>query len=1216
MSKSLVAKYEQILEFDPASTAFVELARAYLEQGDNDKAAEVCARGCALHARSVVGRVLWGKALINVGRAAEAMKQFDAAVNIDKTNPYAYNLIAETLLKKGLYRSALPILKKAAVLQPNDARVTRWIEQAQLAIAGGAAPVVEDTLSTQQPLDERGRPIDPNKAPKPAVAKKVAAPAKKPSAQPAADPDVFAAFGTFDSDAPTMVGTLADLAPGTAHGKNGGASNNGSPFNDAQLQSTVQSLQKAAPQNQAPRRTSTAELNALPVIEGVLSTGTTGADLKAVSSDDPFDAFGPAPEPNGTVRGLTSTFDALFFPNDDEGAPEAPPVPALSPTSAAATTAPRDIHIPVLQPTPEPVQQPNLNQEQYDGMSDSGLEEIPTASFHAPLVGHGGLLDDLPPISTESQPGVRVPRVEFSAKATEAIALEYENELREKLEAKVAKKSFLSRHGLKLAGVFGLILVAAGFVASIRFTRASNQGESLQSALGKGLVAVNADTQAQYRAAIGFFETARRMDSSSTEAVANTAFARAVLYAEHGKSQADKDAALAALTPEVISAFPDYNVVVRALLDPATGRAALFETPNKTSKVLAQSAKFLLAEKKNDEALKLLSKAVELDPKNVRALVALGNYYVSYEDWSNAQNILSGPVASLSPQHPERVAGLAEARLALQVDTDAALSDFQAVVQQEKNLAALGPRFARAYGLTLSANRKFEQAFAVLREAKPTTPAEIADNQVALGQALREGGQMRESQEAFELALQKTPQNEAAKEGLARVLLARSREKELLEVIKPDGEARRLWLVRGIAWFRLGDYKKARAELARTEVKGKFPSETVAYLALIDAQEEKGEKPIEILQKLLTTTKRNRATVEVALARLYMQRGLLDKAKGLLENAAKDNADYEGNSLLGELLLQANVDTAVALEPLKTALEHNSSHAPARMLLVKELLRVGQIEEAYQHSKAWTLDNPKSEAGWKQVATSAWQSGRISEAVAALAPAGRGLDDVEGQRLRANVLFASGDAAGAMGALKRANSLNSKDADTFCEIGFAYLRQSTSDDAFEAFTAAKREDGKSYCADLGLALSRLQGRAKSQLTAMREKAPNGWLRGLTDAALARIALDERKPKEAKAMAEAVLKAVGGSAAAMLVLADAEHRLKEEAQSLEDARKAVSLDAAAAKARLFYAEALQRAGGDKLAQAIVQYEAAASLSKDAAEVTRAQKAAAALRKQAN
>ena len=76
----MVEKYEQMLAQDPSSTVFVELARAYLDRGENDRAIQTCQQGVTHHPNSVVGRVLWGKALINTGKAADAMKQFDLAL--------------------------------------------------------------------------------------------------------------------------------------------------------------------------------------------------------------------------------------------------------------------------------------------------------------------------------------------------------------------------------------------------------------------------------------------------------------------------------------------------------------------------------------------------------------------------------------------------------------------------------------------------------------------------------------------------------------------------------------------------------------------------------------------------------------------------------------------------------------------------------------------------------------------------------------------------------------------------------------------------------------------------------------------------------------------------------------------------------------------------------------------------------------------------------
>ncbi|OJT21171.1 hypothetical protein BO221_30075 [Archangium sp. Cb G35] len=157
MAKSLVERYEQLLAQDPASSVFVELAKALVAKGEHARAIAVCEQGISHHPNSVTGRVLWGKALILMGRPAEAMAQFDQAVSIDKENPHAYNLISEVLLQRGLYRSALPILRKALSLQPNDARVRGWMEQAQAALAGGPAPAFGD-LNALEPTSAEEQP--------------------------------------------------------------------------------------------------------------------------------------------------------------------------------------------------------------------------------------------------------------------------------------------------------------------------------------------------------------------------------------------------------------------------------------------------------------------------------------------------------------------------------------------------------------------------------------------------------------------------------------------------------------------------------------------------------------------------------------------------------------------------------------------------------------------------------------------------------------------------------------------------------------------------------------------------------------------------------------------------------------------------------------------------------------------------------------------------
>jgi cellulose synthase operon protein C len=146
---SIVEKYEQILAADPRSRIFVELAKAFLERGDAARAVEVCRQGLEHHPSSILGRVIWGRGLLEAPDVKGALDQFEIAVGLDPASPYAYNLVGEALLAKGHPREALPYLGRAAELQPADARVKGWLDEARRRLrargddAGAAEPGAE-----------------------------------------------------------------------------------------------------------------------------------------------------------------------------------------------------------------------------------------------------------------------------------------------------------------------------------------------------------------------------------------------------------------------------------------------------------------------------------------------------------------------------------------------------------------------------------------------------------------------------------------------------------------------------------------------------------------------------------------------------------------------------------------------------------------------------------------------------------------------------------------------------------------------------------------------------------------------------------------------------------------------------------------------------------------------------------------------------------------
>ena len=1186
MSKPMVEKYEQLLAQDPTSTVFVELARAYIDRGDNERAIATCQQGVTHHPNSVVGRVLWGKALINAGKAADAMKQFDLAVSIDRENPHAYNLIGEALLRKGLYRSALPILRRAVALQPNDHRIAQWFEQTKQALAGGPAPILGDGPLVQD----------------------------KPAAPVAQSDDPFAAFAPAKTD-PDAQATVLMPAHTTAP-----VDRSRPPVPTAELPAV------APPPPQDARQT-----QELPLIAATME------------APDPFASFGTSSDPD-TVRGLTSTFDALgssgaFTGNgpqspqvDDEPSVVVQGVALEDPAPVPAPSGPRAGGPPVLQAVPAAAPPPPANNLLEDVVSTQS--ELPTSEFQMPGMiqtplhtagaaprSSGGLLDDIPDEIMEPPSAVVAPSVQFNTQATEAIAKEYERELRAKLEVTKQKKTFFQAHGLKVAVVAVLVVLVGGLGGSFVYTRVKNQGETLDTSIAKGLSAVNADTKEQYGAAVKALEQAIKMDDSNTEAAALNGYARAMLFAENGGTAADRDAAIAAFAqPSVRNARPDLALVVDYLTADDAGRSAarqqLLGSNLEKGAVQAQAGRMFLADKKYDDALARLKKATELDPRNTRALVALGDYYLAFEDWDSALEMLSR-AESLSKFHPARVIGHAEARLELGRELPEALNDLEGLPGSAEIPAALAGRYALMLGRAQSANGKHEEALKTLSEAQPKYTDLSLQYAMALGDAQRAAGQMAAAQKSFEEALKLAPKSESAKEGLGRVLLARSREKELTDRLRADKDARKVALLRGIAYYRLGDPKKARAELQTTQTNGKYPAEAAVYLALIDAQEEgSGDKAVETLERFAGSLKRNKATVQVALARVYMQKGALDKARTQLEDAAKDPQDYEGNALLGELLLKAGVPPDVAIEPLQRAVERNGSHAPSRHLLTRVLLQLGKVPEAVKQIEAWTLDNPSLELVWRDAALVYLQAGRIKDSANAMSKVSDKVDDIEWWRTKAQIEFARADGRAAMAALEKANKLNPKDAETFCEIGNAFVRQGNNDTAGAAYGAATREDPRSICGLAGPLFARpVKGsKSKELINGLLGRSTNAWEKGWLLSTLARIQLLDNDAGGARESVEEALKEAPFHPAVWFANGEVFKREKNDAKAIEAWGKAAEFDGSWSQVRLAYADALARQGGGALPQAITQYEAVLVIDQNEGDLARVKKTIATLKKQ--
>lgn len=1170
MAKSLVERYEQLLAQDATSSVFVELAKALLVKGAPARVIEVCEAGVKHHPTSVMGRVLWGKALLQLARPAEAMDQFDHAIALDRENPHAYNLISEVLLQRGLFRSALPILRKASALQPNNGRVREWLEQAQAALAGGPQPLLAEfrgfgtDAPAQTPGEEgadKGAKASAETASTEVKADESAAPAPAESGKAEAGREAPASASEKTADSEASV-PASSLSPATDSATEAPA-----PSEPVQLdlrEEDVSTSGEAVVGEPVPQPEA-------PVAAAAEEASVEVGEEAAPSAEVPLEEEEVASEPAAPARGGGLLGD--LPPLDDE-----PSISVLR--TAAASGSSRTV---------------------------------------APSTGKRALFDDLPDLPAATPAPAAAPKPKASEQDAAAVAAAYEKELRQKLTGKAEGPSFFARHGIRIAVAAVVVVVLGVGVAAFMMRRAASGGLSLNETLDHAERLISQDTRKSLGESLEQLALAGEMEEGNHRAWALTAYAHALLFADYGGSPEERRQALEALEkPGVRSDFAGLGLATDVLVADdrgrETARRALLDSQVDSAEVHALAGSLLLQAKKTDKALEHFKRALALSPRHVRAMVALGRYYQDFDDHPSALKVYTS-AREISPTHPEVRIGLAEARLALDQELKDALEDVEPLAAQDAELpAALRDRRQLVQGRLMAALGRYDEARTLL--AAGTKGPQALEFQLALGAAGRVAGHMDDAQRAYEEALKLQPKNEEALEGLGRTLLARDREREVLSRLGDSG-GRKVALVRGAAYTRLGDWKRARTELARTRVNDRYSPEAIVYLALADAAEGNAAQAREVLEKALAATKGARGDVRVALGQLYLREKAQDKAQAQFEEALKDPRDYEGGCALGRLLIARGLPD-MAVKPLTQSVERNGSHAEAREALGRTLLALGRTDEGLKQYEAWQLDSPGSAAAQKGFALALYHAGRFKDAVGAADRAVK-LDgeDVEAHRVRATSLFATGDAQGGFAALERANKLNPKDAETFCEIAQGFLRQGNADNAAAAYAAARREAPDVACGRIGEHYAKAGAGGKAAATALAEladKVPTAWDKAFAQAARARVLLVSGDVKEARAAAEEAVKLDPNGARGQLVLGLVALHEKQESEAKAALQKAVELDAASGPAHLALADLLARSPADA-ARAVDEYKTFLRLAGSAPEAERVEKALPALEKRA-
>ncbi len=1229
MAKSMVERYEQLLLQDPQSAVFVELAKVLLEKGEHTRAMEVCQQGLGHHPQSVIGRVLWGKALLHLGKPAQAMEQFDLAIAVDKENAHAYNLIGEVLVQRGLFRSALPILRKAAALQPNDGRVRLWLEQTQQALSGGPAPVLADLPGltanelAPKPLEE----VQP--------APKAEPPAPAPEA-PQAEP--------LEASAPPPPPAESQGLPPEADEMGG---------DDITRNINISQLQLPAPE-QAPAQS---EANA-PGLSVISAPGKVKVYMfpprpNAAPPPPPSDEdeladtpppFGGRADPEEHTPSLMAVPEA--HPAHGEGSGgllpdvDAPADKGLLPDVAAAGAGSGEEAAGAPEPPPEPQTQPEASAAGPGASSGGGLlgdlpppdeAELPavpsaarvsdsakTATASRPRGAKAGskrsLLDDIPEAAepqAAAAPRASAPKVDAAAAAAA-----YEKELREKLAKKAENPSFLARYGVKLAVGAVVLLVLGVGLGVYRFRRAQQGGQTLIEVLERTERAISLDTRASLKDALALLDRALEMDDGNSRAWALSAYAHALLYADHGGLTEERQQALTALEQSgVRAAYPGLSLATDMLVAddkarPSARHALLDSKLDDSSELHTLAGALLLQDKKPEKALEHFKRALEISSRNVRALVAIGQYYQDFEDYPSALKVYT-TARELSPEHPLARIGLAESRLALGQELDMALADVQAVGGDATLADSLRPRQQLAQGRLLAEMGRYNEALPLL-ESGAKGPLAF-DFQLALGEASRAAGDLPKAQQAYEAALALQPKSEAAREGLGRTLLDRDRVKEALEKLN-GSEGRRVALVRAAAYARQSEWKRVRQELEKTKVNNRYVPEAVAYLAMADTLDGNGgEQAREVLEKAVAASKQPRTELRLALGRVYWQQGTNDKAQTQFEEAMKDARDYEAPCSLGRLMLARGLPD-LALKPLTQAVERNGFHGEARDALGRALLALGRTDEAFKQFESWKKESPDSPEAQRGYALALFRTGQHQQAADAIRPVKLASNDATGYRLKATILFANGDMKGGVAALQASAKITSS-PETFCEMAQVFLRQDKKDDAANAFEKARTEGPDTPCGQVGehYVFPEEGGKAAAEsLKAIAAKASTVWDKAFAQAAMARVLLSANNVKGAHAAAEEAVKLDPFDGRAQLALGLVAVKERQVEPAIAALTKAVEYDPANGMAHLALADQLVRKQ-DELAHAIQEYESFLKLASASNEVKRVKKSLPLLKK---
>ena len=142
MKRAAVAdlqRWSEEVARDPASLAFLPLARAYRRQGRSEAALRLCLRGMERHPENIEAHALLALLYLEKGDRARAADEWSMILRLDPANFEALRGLGFCYLEEGQVERAREHLERAAVMRPDDAAVRGALRMAAERSPGGAS---------------------------------------------------------------------------------------------------------------------------------------------------------------------------------------------------------------------------------------------------------------------------------------------------------------------------------------------------------------------------------------------------------------------------------------------------------------------------------------------------------------------------------------------------------------------------------------------------------------------------------------------------------------------------------------------------------------------------------------------------------------------------------------------------------------------------------------------------------------------------------------------------------------------------------------------------------------------------------------------------------------------------------------------------------------------------------------------------------------------